>query len=86
MVKLQYSGHLMWRADSLEKTLMLGKIWGQEEKVATENEVIQWHHWLNGHESEQTPGDHEGQTKKPGPWGRKELNVTQSSTEQQNNY
>ena len=39
-LKLQYFGHLMWRADSLEKTLMLGKIWGQEEKRVTENEMV----------------------------------------------
>ena len=31
-----------------------GKDWGQEEKGATENEMVDWHHWLNGHESEQT--------------------------------
>ena len=39
-LKLQYFGYLMWRADSLEKTLMLGKIWGQEEKRVTENEMV----------------------------------------------
>ena len=34
----------------------------QEKKQrATENEVVGWHHWLNGHEFEQTPGDNEGQ-------------------------
>ena len=38
-----------------------GKDWGQEEKGATENEMGGWHHWLNGHESEQTQGDSEGQ-------------------------
>ena len=32
-----------------------GKHWGQEEKKATEDEMVGWHHWLNGHESEQTP-------------------------------
>ena len=37
-----------------------GKDWGQEEKWATEDEMVEWHHWLNGHESEQTPGDTEG--------------------------
>ena len=50
-VKLQYFGHMMWRADSLEKTL-LKKNWGQEEKGMTEDEIVVWHHWLNGHESE----------------------------------
>ena len=37
------------------------KDWGQEEKGATEDEMIEWRHWLNGHESEQTLGDGEGQ-------------------------
>ena len=47
-LKLQYFGHLMRRAHSLEKTLML-------------NEVVGWHHWLNGHEFEQALGDSEEQ-------------------------
>ena len=38
-----------------------GKDWGQEEKAATEDEIIGWHQWLNGSEFEQTPGDGEGQ-------------------------
>ena len=45
---------LMWRADSLEKKLMLGKIEGQEEKGVTEDEMVGCHHWLNGHEFGQT--------------------------------
>ena len=49
-LKLQYFGHLMRRVDSLEKTLMLGGIWGQEEKGMTEDEMAGWHHRLNGHE------------------------------------
>ena len=60
-LKLQYFGHLMQRGDSLEKTLMLGKIVGQEEKGSTEDEMIGWHHRLSGHESEQTQGDSVGQ-------------------------
>ena len=49
-LKLQYFGHLMRRADSLEKTLMLGKTeGGQEEKGMTEDEMVGWHHWHNGH-------------------------------------
>ena len=51
-LKLQYPGHLMQRADSLEKTLMLGKVEGQEEKGTTEDEIVGWHHLLNGHEFE----------------------------------
>ena len=39
-LKFQYLGHLMRRADSLEKTLMLGRIWGQEEKGTTEDEMV----------------------------------------------
>ena len=38
-----------------------GKDWGQEEKGTTENKMVGWHHRLNGHEFEQTPGDDEGQ-------------------------
>ena len=41
-LKLQYFGHLMKRADSLEKTLMLGKI--EEKKNMTEDEMVGWHH------------------------------------------
>ena len=42
-LKLQYFGHLMGRADSFEKTLMLGKIEGGEGKVTTEDEMAGWH-------------------------------------------
>ena len=49
-LKCQYFGHLMQKTDSLEKTLMLGKIGRQEEKGATEDEIVGWHHGLNGHE------------------------------------
>ena len=38
-----------------------GKDWGQEEKVMKEDEMAEWHHWLSGHEFEQTLGDSEGQ-------------------------
>ena len=57
-LKLQYSDHLIRRTDSFEKTLMLGKIEGgrrrgrQEEKGMTEDEMVGWHHRLNGHEFE----------------------------------
>ena len=43
-LKLQYFGHIMRRVDSLEKTLMLGGIWGQEEKGTKEDEMAGWHH------------------------------------------
>ena len=61
MLKLQNFGHLMQRADSLEKTLRLGKIEGRRRKGTTEDEMVGWHHQLNGHEVEQTLGDGEGQ-------------------------
>ena len=44
MLKLQYFGHLMGRTGSLEKTLMLTKIEGQEEMGTTEDEMVGWHH------------------------------------------
>ena len=50
-LKLQYFGYLMWRIDSLEKTLMLGKIEGEKEGM-TEDEMVGRHHRLNGHEFE----------------------------------
>ena len=50
----------MQRANSLEKTLKLGKIEGRRRR-ATEDEMIGWHFRLNGHEFEQTWGDSEGQ-------------------------
>ena len=50
-LKLQYFSHLMGGLDSLEKTLMLGGIGGQEEKGTTEDEMAGWHHRLDGHES-----------------------------------
>ena len=71
-LKLKYFGHLMWKADSLEKTLMLAKIEGKRRKVA-EHEMVGWHHWLNGHEFEQALGDGEGQGSLGfcNPWGSK---------------
>ena len=49
MLKLtfQYSGHLMQRTDSLEKTLMLGKTEGGRRRGLTEDEMVGWHHRLN---------------------------------------
>ena len=63
----------MQRADSLEKTLMLGKIEGQEEKGTTEDETVGWHHRLNGHEFEQALGvvDGQGSLACCSPWCRR---------------
>ena len=50
-LKLQYFGHLIWSIDSLEKTLILGKIGGRRRR-GWQDEVVGWHHRLNGHKSE----------------------------------
>ena len=49
-LKLQYFGHLMRRVDSLEKTVMLGGCWGQEEKGMTKDEIAGWHRRFDGYE------------------------------------
>ena len=59
-LKLQYFGHMMQRADSVEKTMMLGKIEGRRRR-GRQRIIVRWHHRLDGHEFEQTPGDSEGQ-------------------------
>ena len=51
-LKLQYFGHLMRKTDPLEKTLMLGKIECGRRREKTEDEMVGWHHRLNGHEFE----------------------------------
>ena len=78
MLKLHYFHHLMWRADSLEKTLMLGKVKGKRIRGWHRMRWLGWHHWLNGHESEQTQGDSEGQENLTcySSWGQKELDMT----------
>ena len=77
-LKLQYFGHLMWRTDSLEKTLMLGKDWRWVEKETTEDEMAGCHHRLDGCEFEQVPGvgDGQGGLACCSPWGRREWNTT----------
>ena len=59
-LKLQSFSLLIGRANLSEKTLMLGKNWRQEEKGAAGDEMVGWHHWLNGHEFEQAPGVGDG--------------------------
>ena len=78
-LKLQCFGHLMQNVDSLEKTLMLGKNEGQEEKRTTEDEIVGWHHRLDGHEFEQAPGvgDGLGGLECCSPWGCKESDTTE---------
>ena len=70
-LKLQYFDHLMRRTDSLEKTLMLGKIEGKRRR-RQEDEMVGWHHRLDG----QGLGVGDGQESLVccSPWGLKELN------------
>ena len=77
-LKLQYFGHLIQRTDSLEK-IDVGKDWGQEEKGMTGDEMVGWHHWLNGHEFEQAPGvgDWQGSLPCCSPWGHKLSDTTE---------
>ena len=84
--KLQYFGHLMWRANSLERTLMLGKIESQRRRGQQRLKMVEWHHWLDGHAFEQTPIDSEGQGSLVccSPWGCQELDKTEQLNK--NNY
>ena len=76
-LKLQYFGYLMQTAHSLKKT-DAAKDWGQEEKWATEHEMVGWHHRLNGQESEQTLGHtkRQGSLAHSSSWGCKDLDTT----------
>ena len=85
-LKLQCFGHLMQRANSMEKTLMLGKIEGKRRR-RRQDEMVGWHHWLNEHEFDQTLGDGEGQGSLEccSSWDSKESNIRYFQTEQQLN-
>ena len=76
MLKLEYFGHICEELTHWKRPR--GKDWRQEEKGATEDEMVGWHDWLSGHEFEQTPGDSEGQGSlgRCIPWNHKELNMT----------
>ena len=71
-LKLQYFGHLMRRTDSLEETLMLGKIEGRRRRGQ------QRMRWLDGHLCDHAPGvgDGQGSLACCSPWGRKESDTT----------
>ena len=60
-----------------------GKDWRQEEKRTTVDEIVEWHHWLNGHEFEQAlgVGDGQGSLACYSPWGCKESTYLSDSTE-----
>ena len=76
-LKLQYFGHLMQRL--IWKDPDAGKDWRQKEKRTTEDEMAGWHHWFNGYEFEQAPGDSEGQGSLVccSPWDCKQSDKTQ---------
>ena len=78
-LKLQYFGHLIRRADSLEKTLMLGKIEGRRRRGMTEDEMVGWYHQLSRHGSGWTPGvgDGQGGLACCGSWGCKQSDTTE---------
>ena len=83
---------ILWPPDV--KSWLIGKDpdtwkdWGQEEKQATEDEMVGWHHESNGHEFEQTPGDNEGQGSLAccSPWGHKERVTTEWPNNNNNWY
>ena len=73
---------ILWLPDAKSRLIGkdpdAGKDWNQEAKGMTENEMVGWLHWLNGHEFEQTPGDSEGQRSLAccSSWDHKELDMT----------
>ena len=74
---------IFWPSDAksqlIGKDPDAGKDWRQEEKGMTEDEMVGWHNWCNGHEFEQTMGDSEGQGSLVGcsPWSHKESDTTE---------
>ena len=83
-LKRQYSGHLLRRTDSLEKTLMLGTVEGRRRRG---RQRMRWLALiLNGHEVEQTLGDNEGQGSLDGcsPWGHKESDMAEQPNNNKN--
>ena len=78
---------ILWPPDAkrwlIGKDPNAGKDWGQEEKGVTEDELVGWHHWLDGHEFEQTLGGPgkvrggQGNVACCSSWGHKELDMTE---------
>ena len=75
---IQWDSLLIWKDPDA------GQDWRWEEERTTEGEMVGWHHRLNGHEFEQTPGVGDGQGGLAcfSPWGRKELDMTEWLTHQ----
>ena len=78
-LKLQYFGHLIWRIDSLEKTLILEKTEGGRRRGLQRMRRLDGITDKDGHEFEQALGiDHgQGSLAYCSPWGRKELDTTE---------
>ena len=80
---------ILWPSDAksqlIGKDPNIGKYWGQEEKGATEYEVVGWHHQLNGHEFEQAlgVGDAQGSLVCCSPWGCKESDIAEPPLEEE---
>ena len=70
---------ILWPTDSMEKTLMLGKIEGKRRRETREDKMVEWHHQLNGHEFEQAlgVGDGQGSLVCCSLWDRKESDTTE---------
>ena len=73
-LKLQYFGHLMWRTDSLEKILILGKIEGRRGRGQEEKDKRGWEGWRA---SAPGAGDGQGSLECCSPWGHKQLDTTE---------
>ena len=84
-LKLQYFSHLIKRTG---KDPDAGKNWRQEEEGTTDDEMVGWRHWLNGHEFEQAPGVDEGQESLACciSWGHKESDMTECLNSKQQWY
>ena len=74
---------ILWPPDAkswlIGKDSDAGRVWGQEEKGMTENDMAEWHHQLNAHKFEWTPGDGDGQGGLAccSSWGHKESDMTE---------
>ena len=83
MIDAEAEAIILWPPDAknwlIRKDLDAGKDWRQEEKETTKDEMVGWHHWLDGHEFEQAlgVGDGQGSLACCSPWGHKESDMTE---------
>ena len=82
---------VLWPPDAksqfIRKDSDAGKDWRQKDKGTTEDEMVEWHHWLNEHEFEQPPGNVKGQRSQAicSPWGHKETGFSDYHTHTHSN-